>query len=133
MEQFIACEFLNTLWRSHFLSLAAEGANVSSVEALNLGGMKSSERFSAFWLFPALGLTVQIIVPEIYFYTVCHPTIWILSAQMSLAYVAEQVMMSSLVLVWSQTFSPAEEPSLVGHFELKLSNGQRQPVQAAPP
>lgn len=48
MEQFIAWEFLNTLWGSHFLSLAAEGAKVRSVEALNLGGMKSSERLSAF-------------------------------------------------------------------------------------
>ena len=48
MEQFIACEFLKTLWRSHLLSQAAEGAKVSSVEALNLGGMKSSERLSAF-------------------------------------------------------------------------------------
>lgn len=47
MEQFMTCEFLNTLWRSHLLLLAAQGAKVSSVEALNLGGMKSSDRLSA--------------------------------------------------------------------------------------
>lgn len=46
----MTCEFLNTLWRSHLLSLAAQGAKVSSVEALNLGGMKSSDRLSNFFL-----------------------------------------------------------------------------------
>lgn len=48
MEQFTACEFLNTLWRCHFLSLAAEGEKVSSAENSNLGDVESSERLSAF-------------------------------------------------------------------------------------